>query len=116
VLQLIRDGAIVRFLVQMREEIRDPTCFAPERADVGFDAGIRPSLGKGVLEVRRTLCEIPRVHAGEAGGAVAVGYVSREQRAFAGDRVDRVAVLAQRMAIDGAPVTAGEGGANEEWE
>src|SRR4029453_17387326 len=49
---------------------------------------------------------VGRVTAGEEPRAVAVGDLAREQGAFAGERVDRLGVLLERMPIDGASVAA----------
>ena len=60
--------------------------------------------GERVLEVGGAGRELAGVNAGERLGGRSVDDLVREEGTFAGERVDRVRVVRERMLVDRAPV------------
>jgi hypothetical protein len=98
------------------EELCDPTCFSCLQANIALDTLNRWPLGQRVFEVRRALPEVSGMRLRELHGRVAVGDVPREQSTFTCKGVDRLAILHERVAIDGAAVATGERDACEQKE
>ena len=48
------------------------------------------------------------MHAGKRASRLAMAYFVREERSFARERVDRLGILLERVAVDRAPVTGRE--------
>src|SRR4029079_12487184 len=97
-------GAVGVVRLELVKEVRDPPRLLGFLADGAFDAGVGRPLRERILEIRRAGRELAGVNSREGRRGRSVDDLVGEERPFAGERVDRVRVVVERVLVDRAPV------------